>query len=217
MQTVSKELKKTLNEYTVNNDTRKHMKFGVNSSAEKVLTHDGSLKSFTDYLNDIRGLKMLEPEEEYNLAVIINTTDDANEKQKAIDALVKANLKAVISVANKYKGVLPTEELVQWGNIGLINAATNVNPEKLLFINNQGKEQKMHFSSYAIWYIRKSIMAAIDEHAFNGKMSFNEGLIHREIARIKEKFYNTNERYPSVEEIYAELTKKDRFKKVSIE
>lgn len=109
-------------------------------------------ESFKQYLKDVSTIPMITPEEE----IVITAKSSKGDKQ-AIDTLVKANLRFVISVAKKYATEqIPLEDLVNEGNIGLIKAAEKYSPDS-----------GVRFISYAIWWIRKIIMEHITKY---GKM-----------------------------------------------
>jgi RNA polymerase primary sigma factor len=109
-------------------------------------------KSFKQYLKDVSMISMITPEEE-----ILLTAKTSKGDKQAIDRLVKANLRFVISVAKKYATEqIPLEDLVNEGNIGLMKAAEKYSPDS-----------GVRFISYAIWWIRKTIMEHITKY---GKM-----------------------------------------------
>jgi RNA polymerase primary sigma factor len=109
-------------------------------------------ESFKQYLKDVSMISMITPEEE-----IVLTAKSSKGDKQAIDRLVKANLRFVISVAKKYATEqIPLEDLVNEGNIGLMKAAEKYSPDS-----------GVRFISYAIWWIRKIIMEHITKY---GKM-----------------------------------------------
>ncbi|HIV98202.1 MAG TPA: RNA polymerase sigma factor RpoD/SigA [Candidatus Ornithospirochaeta avicola] len=100
------------------------------------------------YLEEINRIPMLTNEEESELARKAKMGD-----KKAFDKIINANLRFVVSVAKKFRGQgLALEDLINEGNIGLITALEKFEPEK-----------GYHFISYAVWWIRQSIMKAISE------------------------------------------------------
>ena len=102
------------------------------------------------YLSDISRTPLLSREEEIKTA-----KEAANGSIPARDKLISANLRFVVKIAKKYQGHgLPLEDLINEGNIGLIKATENYDV-------NRG----FHFISYAVWWIRQSILAAIAEKA----------------------------------------------------
>ena len=110
------------------------------------------------YLKEIRKIPLLSREEEAKIA-----REMANGDKKAREKLINSNLRFVIKIAKKYQGRgLPLEDLVNEGNIGLIKAVEN-------FDVNRG----IHFISYAIWWIRQSLVKAIAEKAKIIRMPMN--------------------------------------------
>lgn len=111
-------------------------------------TDDG--ESISRYFKEVKKTSLLTPEEELNLAKKIKEGDT-----RAIDKLVKANLKFVVSIAREYQGQgLPLSDLISEGNYGLVKAATR-------FDHNKG----FRFISYAVWWIKQSIMQSLNDNA----------------------------------------------------
>jgi len=107
-------------------------------------------KNLTRYLNDISALPLIEAHEEVSLAKRIKKNDSA-----ALTELVKANLRFVISIAKNYRNQgLPLNDLINEGNLGLIEAAQR-------FDETRGYK----FISYAVWWIRQRILQAIQENS----------------------------------------------------
>ena len=107
-------------------------------------------KNLTRYLKDISTLSLIQPQEEVLLAKRIKNND-----REALTKLVTANLRFVISIAKNYKNQgLPLNDLVNEGNLGLIQAA-------LRFDETRGYK----FISYAVWWIRQHIIQAIQENS----------------------------------------------------
>ena len=110
------------------------------------------------YLEQINKIPMLSYEEEYELALKAKNGD-----KKAFDRIINANLRFVVSVAKKYKGQgMALSDLINEGNIGLITALEKFEPEK-----------GYHFISYAVWWIRQSIMKALSEKARAVRLPLN--------------------------------------------
>lgn len=110
------------------------------------------------YLKEINRVPLLDHDEEYDLAVRAQKGDE-----KARERLVSANLRFVVAVAKKYQGQgLPLEDLIDEGNIGLLIAMDKFEPEK-----------GYHFISYAVWWIRQSIMKAICEKSRAVRLPLN--------------------------------------------
>jgi len=142
--------------------------------------------SFEKYLQDISKEQMISPEEEVALAQQIRAGDKV-----ALDKLVKANLRFVVSVAKQYQNQgLGLQDLINEGNLGLIKAARR-------FDETRG----FKFISYAVWWIRQSISHAIADQSRIVRLPVNQlGAVNRikkEISRL-EQIYN---RPPTIEEI----------------
>ena len=143
-------------------------------------------ESLDKYLQEIGKEEMLTTEEEVELAQQIRKGD-----QKALDRLTKANLRFVVSVAKQYQNQgLSLPDLINEGNMGLIKAA-----EK--FDETRG----FKFISYAVWWIRQSILQAIAEQSRIVRLPLNQVGSMNKINRILNKFEQENERRPSVDEI----------------
>ncbi len=138
------------------------------------------------YLQEIGREEMITPEEEVALARRIKEGD-----HKALEKLTKANLRFVVSVAKKYQNYgLSLADLINEGNLGLIKAA-----EK--FDETRG----FKFISYAVWWIRQSIMEAIAEQSRIVRMPANHVGSANKINKILNDFEQKNERRPSIDEI----------------
>ena len=138
------------------------------------------------YLSEIGREELLTSEEEEELAQKIRKGD-----RKALDRLTKANLRFVVSVAKQYQNQgLTLSDLINEGNLGLIRAA-----EK--FDETRG----FKFISYAVWWIRQSILQAIAEQSRIVRLPLNQVGSVNKINRILSKFEQENERKPSVDEI----------------
>ena len=151
-------------------------------------------KSFTNresdaldkYLQDIGHEELLSLDEEVELAQRIKEGDN-----KALEKLTRANLRFVVSVAKQYQNQgLSLPDLINEGNIGLIKAAKK-------FDETRG----FKFISYAVWWIRQSIMQAIAEQGRPVRLPLNQVGSVNKINRALSKFEQENERRPSVEEI----------------
>ena len=142
--------------------------------------------SLEKYLQEIGHQDLLTVDEEVELAQQIRKGD-----RKALERLTKANLRFVVSVAKQYQNKgLSLPDLINEGTLGLIKAA-----EK--FDETRG----FKFISYAVWWIRQSILQAIAEQSRIVRLPLNQvGSVNR-IARELNKFEQENERRPSVEEM----------------
>ena len=117
------------------------------------------------YFKEIKSYKLLTHEEEIELAKKIEKGD-----KKALDKLVKANLRFVVSVARNYQNQgLPLSELISEGNIGLIKAAKRFDEKK-----------NFKFISYAVWWIRQGILRALADRSRITRIPLHRiGVIHK--------------------------------------
>ncbi len=147
-------------------------------------------KSLEVYLNEISSQDMLTAEEEVALAKKIRVGDE-----DALKRLVNGNLRFVVSIAKEYQNQgLSLGDLINEGNIGLIKAATR-------FDETRG----FKFISYAVWWIRQSILQALAEHSRVVRLPLNRvgtlNKISKVFARLEQEF----EREPSASEIAGAL------------
>ena len=148
------------------------------------------------YFKDVSKLSMITPEKEVELTKRIKLGDKA-----AANELVTANLRFVISVAKQYQNKgLDLVDLIQEGNIGMLEAAYK-------FDETRG----YRFISYAVWWIRQSIMRAISEQCRTVRVPMSQIVNMSKINKMSEKFEQNNGRAPSMEEIEEE-TNLDRKK-----
>lgn len=149
------------------------------------ITSRGS-QSLEDYLNDISKQPLLTAEEEVKLAQRIR-----NDDREALERLVCANLRFVVSVAKQYQNQgLTLPDLINEGNIGLIKAA-----EK--FDETRG----FKFISYAVWWIRQSILQALAEQSRMVRLPLNQVSAVSRINKLILKFEQEHERKPSAYEL----------------
>ena len=149
------------------------------------ITSRGS-QSLEDYLNDISKQPLLTAEEEVKLAQRIH-----NDDLEALERLVCANLRFVVSVAKQYQNQgLTLPDLINEGNIGLIKAA-----EK--FDETRG----FKFISYAVWWIRQSILQALAEQSRMVRLPLNQVSAVSRINKLIMKFEQEHERKPSAYEL----------------
>ena len=142
------------------------------------------------YLQEIGKEEMISVEEEVELAQRIRKGD-----HKALERLTKANLRFVVSVAKQYQNQgLSLPDLINEGNVGLIKAA-----EK--FDETRG----FKFISYAVWWIRQSILQAIAEQSRIVRLPLNQVGSVNKINKVLNKFEQEHERRPSIEEISESL------------
>ncbi len=142
--------------------------------------------SLDKYLQEIGREELITVEEEVELAARIRKGD-----RKALEKLTKANLRFVVSVAKQYQNQgLSLPDLINEGNLGLIKAA-----EK--FDETRG----FKFISYAVWWIRQSILQALAEQARIVRLPLNQVGSLNKITKALAKFEQENERRPSSEEL----------------
>jgi RNA polymerase primary sigma factor len=146
-------------------------------------------QSLEKYLQEIGKVELITPEEEVRLARAIKQGD-----QESLDRLTKANLRFVVSVAKQYQNQgLSLPDLINEGNLGLIKSAQRFDETK-----------GFKFISYAVWWIRQSILQALAEQARIVRLPLNKvGLtsrIQKAFSQLEQEF----EREPSAEEL-AEL------------
>ena len=142
--------------------------------------------SLDKYLQEIGHEDLISVEEEVELAQRIRKGD-----RKALEKLTKANLRFVVSVAKQYQNQgISLPDLINEGNLGLIKAA-----EK--FDETRG----FKFISYAVWWIRQSILQAIAEQSRIVRLPLNQVGSVNKINRALNKFEQENERKPSIDEI----------------
>lgn len=146
--------------------------------------------SISKYFKDVRKSVILTPKEEVELAKKIKEGD-----QSAVDKLVNANLKFVVSIAKDYQGQgLPLSDLISEGNYGLIKAATRFDHKK-----------GFRFISYAVWWVKQSIIQSLNDNARIVRLPAN---VINKISYLKKeivKFEMENERKP----VYGEIFDKD--------
>ncbi len=146
--------------------------------------------SLDKYLQEIGRQELISVEEEVELAQRIHQGDQA-----ALDKLVTANLRFVVSVAKQYQNQgLPLSDLIDEGNLGLIKAAQK-------FDETRG----FKFISYAVWWIRQSILQAIAEDSNLVRIPLNQVTIVNKTSKAQARFEQMHERRASVEELAEEL------------
>ncbi|MBN2425335.1 MAG: sigma-70 family RNA polymerase sigma factor [Calditrichaceae bacterium] len=143
-------------------------------------------QSLENYLREIGEVQLLTPEEEIELAQRIKEND-----QRALKKLVSANLRFVVSVAKSYQNYgLSLEDLINEGNLGLMKAAYR-------FDETRG----FKFISYAVWWIKQSILQAIAEQSRLVRLPLNRVGTLTKIGKVYSMLEQEYEREPTPEEI----------------
>ncbi|HUP13855.1 MAG TPA: sigma-70 family RNA polymerase sigma factor, partial [Niastella sp.] len=144
------------------------------------------------YLQEISKIPMITPEEETTLAQRIKMyQQDPIGSQRALDKLVQANLRFVVSVAKQYQHQgLSLSDLINEGNLGLIKAAQRFDETK-----------GFKFISYAVWWIRQSILQALAEQGRLVRLPQNKIGTYNKANKAYMAFEQEHEREPSTEEL----------------
>lgn len=138
------------------------------------------------YLNDIGKIELLTPEDETDLAKRIREGDS-----RALEILTKANLRFVVSVAKQYQNHgLSLSDLINEGNVGLMKAAKRFDESK-----------GFKFISYAVWWIRQSILQAIVEYSRMVRLPLNKVNMYSKVNEAYLSFVQQFEREPTNEEL----------------
>jgi len=151
---------------------------------KSITNRDG--EALEKYLQEISKEELLSADEEVELATRIKKGDE-----KALERLTRANLRFVVSVAKQYQNQgLALPDLINEGNLGLIKAAERYD-----------ETRGFKFISYAVWWIRQSILQAIAEQSRIVRLPLNQVGSVNKISRILNRFEQENERRPSLDEI----------------
>jgi RNA polymerase primary sigma factor len=143
-------------------------------------------QSLEKYLQEIGKVDLITPEEEVSLAIRIKQGD-----QRALEKLTKANLRFVVSVAKQYQNQgLSLSDLINEGNLGLIKAAQR-------FDETRG----FKFISYAVWWIRQSILQALAEQSRIVRLPLNKVGLSNKISKAYSQLEQEYEREPSPDEL----------------
>ena len=141
------------------------------------------------YLRDIEKIPLIGRDEEYDLAMKAKNGDAA-----ARERLVNGNLRFVVSIAKQFQGRgLPLIDLISEGNVGLLTAIDKFEPEK-----------GYHFISYAVWWIRQSILKAIGEKSRMIRLPMNKSADLIQILQAKSNLEKNGYDDASIEAIAAE-------------
>ena len=140
------------------------------------------------YMRDISRIEMISPDEETELAMRIKEGDT-----QALNSLVNANLRFVVSVAKQYQNRgLDLTDLISEGNIGLIKAAQKFDPTR-----------GFKFISYAVWWIRQQILSGISQDSHTIRLPMNQIGLQIKASKKKQLFVQDHEREPTDEELAA--------------
>lgn len=139
-----------------------------------------------NYYKDVKKTDVLKGDKQIELAIRAKAGD-----KKAFDELIKCNLRFVISVAKEYTASgIPLEDLISEGNIGLMEA-----------VNRFDETKGFKFISYAVWWVRQSIIKSINDNKSNIRLPINKINSINKITKAKEKLIQKLERAPSESEI----------------
>lgn len=156
---------------------------------KKITSRDSD--SVDKYLREIAKIEMISSEKEVELSNRIKKGDDS-----ALEELVNSNLRFVISVAKQYQNQgLSLSDLISEGNIGLIKAAKRFDATK-----------GFKFISYAVWWIRQTILQALAENARIVRLPVNKVGAVNKMNRLLTKLTQIYEREPTTEELAKELS-----------
>jgi RNA polymerase primary sigma factor len=151
--------------------------------------------SLDKYLNDVGKIELISTEEESRLAKLVRMGD-----QEALDKLTRANLRFVISVAKQYQGQgMPLADLINEGNLGLMKAASRFDESK-----------GFKFISYAVWWIRQTILQGLVDHARMVRLPLNKISLQNKVNEAYLNFMQEFEREPSADEIADLLGMKEK-------
>jgi RNA polymerase primary sigma factor len=155
-------------------------------SAKNLGVYDADRDILDQYLFEVSQTPLLTPQQEMAIARLVRAGDP-----EAMQELVKRNLRFVISVAKKYQNRgLALSDLIGEGNLGLLTAARKFDPD-----------QGVKFISYAVWWIRQSILAALARHGRTVRVPLNRTADLSRITRTAETLRQDLRREPTPEEI----------------
>jgi len=184
---------------TTKNDTAKkakeQKKAAKKTKVQKKIEKIGSdaNRSLSKYLQEISKFEPLTPDREVELAIKVKQGN-----RRALKELTEANLRFVVSVAKDYQGQgLPLTDLINEGNLGLIKAAER-------FDETRG----FKFISYAVWWIRQSVLQALAEHSRIVRLPLNRVGTISKINKASEKLEQVFERAPRADELGKQLEMK---------
>ena len=153
---------------------------------DKGTNHDPLIQ----YMEEISRIKILSREEEIKLATSIQAGDP-----KAIQEMVRRNLKYVVTVANKYRGLgISLQDLIEEGNIGLIQAAKRFDVSR-----------NVKFITYAVWWIKQAIMHSLAEQSGTVKLPVKQAGKVNKINKRSQQMAQALEREPTQAELAKDL------------
>ena len=157
---------------------------------ESVIPKRVSSETLKKYLQEISRLERITPDEEKVLGDLIQKGD-----KEALQKLVEANLRFVVSFAKKYRGCgLSFLDLINEGNIGLIEAGKRFNPKK-----------NVKFITYAVWWVRQAIVHALSDHSGAFRLPQKQANLLYRIGKTISQLTLELERPPTAEEIAKKL------------
>ena len=152
------------------------------------LTISGNSISIKNYFKDLRKIEQVSSDEQNELALKAKAGD-----KKAMDKLIECNLRFVLTIAKDYQyGSVDVKDLINEGNIGLIKAVEKFDPSR-----------GFKFISYAVWWVRQSIMQFIYEHGNMVRLPINKINVIGKVNKAVERLHHQLDREPTVEEIQA--------------
>ncbi len=146
----------------------------------------GSPSAIDLYLDELGRYPLLDSVEEDRVARLSRAGDAS-----AFETLIRSNLRFVVSVAKRYQNRgLSFSDLVQEGNVGLVTAANKFDPD-----------QGVKFISYAVWWIRQAILAALARHSRSVRLPLNRATELGRVLRTREELRQSLRREPTIREI----------------
>jgi len=152
-------------------------------------------KVLRKYLDDIARYAILTPERERELGRVIQSADASEDvRREAVDELVRGNLRFVVSYAKRFHSPgISFLDLINEGNIGLIQAARRFDPDR-----------GVKFITYAVWWVRQAISNALSEQWGAIRLPHKQATLHSRLGRVKEALSRSLGREATTEEIATE-------------
>ena len=152
-------------------------------------------KVLRKYLDDIARYAILTPERERELGRIIQCAETSEDvRREAVDELVRGNLRFVVSYAKRFHSPgISFLDLINEGNIGLIQAARRFDPDR-----------GVKFITYAVWWVRQAISNALSEQWGAIRLPHKQATLHSRLGRVKEALSRSLGREATMEEIATE-------------